>query len=160
MNKLVKTSDWWRIILKFDKPLIAALFGGVSTLTAELLSRILLMFGIGKYSIYQLDSLLITFNRPTTLIGLILNLLVGGLTGIVFYYLLKTLGTDYLIIKSTGVGALSWFIFEMLFTFTVEGKFIDIRPISDYYVNLLGSLAFGITLGVLFKNYLILKSPT
>lgn len=141
--------------MRYDKPLIAALLGALSTIPAEALSRGLLFFGFGKYSIYQLDSCLITFNRPSTVIGLILNIIVGGLTGIVFYYVLQKIGSDYLIIKSAGVGVISWVIFELLFTVTVEGKYIDIRPISDYYTHIIGSVTFGISQGILFNKYLI-----
>ncbi|MHB8074203.1 hypothetical protein [Desulfosporosinus fructosivorans] len=141
--------------MKYDKPLIAAIIGAVSTVPSEVLTRLLLLFGIGKYSIYQLDSLLITFNRPTTIIGLIVNFIVGGFVGIVFYYSLEKIGTDYLTIKSASVGALLWVFFELMFTLTVEGEYIDIRPISDYYVHIFGSLVYGITLGLLFKKYLL-----
>ncbi|SDH85266.1 hypothetical protein [Desulfosporosinus hippei] len=82
--------------MKYDKPLIVAMIGAVSTMPSEVLTRLLLLLGIGKYSIYQLDSLLITFNRPIAIMGLIVNLIVGGFVGIVFYYSLEKIGTDYL----------------------------------------------------------------
>jgi hypothetical protein len=141
--------------LKYDKPLVAALIGASSTIPSEILTRALVFFGIGKYSIYQLDSLLITFNRPTTLMGLILDFIMGGFTGMVFYYALQKIGLDYLVIKSASIGVLSWAFYELLFTATVEGVYFPIRPISDYYLHLLGSLIFGITMGLLYKKYLI-----
>lgn len=146
--------------MKYDKPLIAVLIGALSTITGEILTRALVFLGIGKYSVYQLDSLLITFNRPTTIIGLIFNFVIGGFTGIVFYYALKKIGLDYLVIKSACVGILAWAFTELIFTVTIEGKYIDIRPISDYYVHILGALTFGITLGLLFKKYLFNRSLT
>lgn len=146
--------------MKYNKPLTATIIGAVSTVPSEVVTRLLLLFGIGKYSLYQLDSLLITFNRPSTIMGLIVNFIVGGFVGVVFYYSLEKIGTDYLIIKSASVGALSWLFFELMFTVTVEGEYIDIRPMSDYYVHILGSLAFGITLGLLFKKYLLQRPLT
>ena len=146
--------------MKFDKPLIAALIGALSTITGEILTRALVFFGIGKYSIYKLDSLLITFNRPTTILGLIVNFIVGGSTDVIFYYALKKIGLDYLVIKSACVGILAWALTEFAFTITVEGKFIELRPISDYYIHILGAITFGITLGLLFKKYLLNRSIT
>jgi hypothetical protein len=140
--------------MTYDKPLIAALFGALSTITGEILTRVLIFFGIGKYSVYQLDSLLVTFNRPTTIMGLIVNFIIGGFTGVVFYYLLKKIGQDYLVIKSTFIGLLMWAVTEFLFTSTVDGKYIEIRPVSDYYIHIVAAGAFGITLGLLFKKYL------
>lgn len=146
--------------MRYDKPMVAALIGSLSTIPSEIVTRALISLGIGKYSIYQLDSLLITFNRPTTIMGLIINIIVGGFAGMVFYYALKKIGWDYLVIKSSAIGLMSWAFFELIFTVTVEGTYIDIRPISDYYVHLLGSLTFGITLGLLFKKYLFKMSIT
>ena len=54
--------------MKYDKPLVAALIGALSTIPAEILTRAFVSFGIGQYSVYQLDSLLITQNRPTPII--------------------------------------------------------------------------------------------
>lgn len=144
--------------MKYDKPLVAALLGAVSTIPAEIITLILVFLGIGKYSIYQLDSLLITFNRPILLLGLIVNFIAGSLTAIVFYFSLKKIGSDYLIIKSSLLGALVWFIFELLFTSTIEGEYIPLRPINDYYIHLLSSLIFGVILGILFRRYLF-RSP-
>ena len=72
----------------------------------------------------------------------------------VFHYALKKIGWDYSVIKTSALVLLSWAFFELIFTVTVEGTYIDIRSISDYYIHLLGSLTFGITLGLLFKKYL------
>jgi len=144
--------------LKYDKPLIAVLIGALSTIPGEMATRALVFLGIGKYSIYQLDSLLITFNRPTTIIGLVVNFIVGGLIAVLLYYALNKLGEDYLVLKSVAAGLLFWFVFELIFTATVEGKFIEIRPVSDYYIHLLATIVYGITMGLLFNKYLSKRS--
>jgi len=140
--------------VEYDKPLIAGLLGALSTLIGEISTQLLIYLGVGKYSIYQLDSLLITFNRPSIIVGFIVNFIAGGFIGILFYYAISKLGQDYLVFKGAGVGLLSWGIFELILTATIEGNFIDIRPMSDYYIHLVGTIVFGITLGALFNKYL------
>ncbi|TGE34488.1 hypothetical protein [Desulfosporosinus sp. Sb-LF] len=137
---------------------MAALLGALSTIAGEIVTRALVFFGIGKYSIYNLDSLLVTFNRPTPILGLIVNFIVGGSVGVILYYKIKQIGLDYLVIKSACVGILAWAPLEFAFTVTVEGKYIELRPISDYYVQILGAIIFGITMGILFNKYLFKRT--
>lgn len=146
--------------MRYDKPLIAGLFGALSTIISELLTQTLTSFGIGKYSIYELDSLLITFNRPSILIGLFVNFIAGGTVAVLFYYAISKLGQDYLVIKGAAVGLLAWGIFEIILTATVEGRYFDIRPMDDYYLHLAGTLTFGASLGLLFKKYLFRKTAS
>lgn len=143
-----------------NKPMVAALIGALSTVPAEILTRVLVSMGIGKFSVYQLDSLLITFNRPTSFMGMIVNFIAGGSVAVLFYYAVEKIGQDYLVYKSTFIGALVWLIYELVFTSTVEGKFFGLRPVSDYYVHLIGAITFGITLGLLFNRYLFKKHTT
>jgi hypothetical protein len=146
--------------LKYDKPLTAGLLGAFSTLTGEISTQLLLFLGFGKYSLYQLDSLLITFNRPSIAIGFIVNFTAGGAIAILFYYAISKLGRDFLVFKAVAVGLLSWGIFELILTATIEGRYIAIRPMSDYYVHLIGTIVFGITLGLLFNRYLFNQSAS
>lgn len=144
--------------MKPDKPLIAAVISAASTVVGELMTRACLMVGIGKYSMYELHSLLVTINRPSEAMGVIVGLVVGGFSGIVFYYALVLIGWDYLVAKSIGFSVLCWVMAELIFTATIEGHFIDIRPITDYYVHLFGAIGYGATTGILFKAYL--RSPS
>ncbi|MDR3564434.1 MAG: hypothetical protein P4N41_25765 [Negativicutes bacterium] len=143
--------------MKYDKPLIAGLFGALSTLISEIVTQVFVFFGIGKYSVYELDSLLITFNRPSILLGFIVNIIAGGAIAILFYYAIGKLGQDYLVFKGAAVGLVGWGIFELLLTATVEGHFFEIRPMSDYYIHLIGTVIFGISLGLFFEKYLFYK---
>lgn len=144
--------------MKYDKPLVAVVIGALSTIPGEIFTRVLLFLGIAKYSVYQLDSLLVTFTRPTAMIGLIVNFILGGFISILFYYAIKKLGQDYLVFKGIAVGLLFWAVTELLFTSTVEGRFFPLRPLSDYYVHISAAVIFGITLGLLFNKYLFKKS--
>lgn len=145
--------------MKYNKPLVAGFYGAVSTVVSEAITQIMLYFGIGKYSVYQLDSLLVTFNRPSIIIGLVVNIIAGGTIAVLFYYAVGKLGQDYFIYKGLAVGLVSWGIFELLFTMTIEGVYIDIRPMADYYTHLLASAAYGISLGLLFEKYIFQQLP-
>jgi hypothetical protein len=147
------------IIIKLDKPIIVIFIACFATIPYEIFTRVLLFFGIGKYSLYQLNGFVITIteNRPDAVIGFVVSVAVGGVFGLLFYYSLEKLGTDYLILKAIFSSIFMWVILELVFTSTIEGKTISIRPISDYYVKMLGSIIFGITLGVLFRIFLFKK---
>jgi hypothetical protein len=144
--------------LKDDKLLVTALMGAISTIPAEIISRLLLYFGIGKYCIYQLASLFITLNRPTLILGLILEMIIGSFIAVLFCFAFEKLSSEYLVVKITLASLLAWLVCELAFTFTIEGRFIDIRPISDYYNNLISAAIFGVSLGLLFKRFLFNKS--
>jgi hypothetical protein len=144
--------------MKYDKPMIAALIGGISTIPAEIVTRMLVNAGIGEYSVYYLDSLLITLDTPVPGLGFIVNFIFGGALSVLFYYALPKIGHDYLVLKSVAVGLIMWSFFEILFTLSIEGRFVEVRTSSDYYVHLIGTVVFGITLSLLFNKFVVRKS--
>lgn len=141
--------------MTYDKPMVAILLGAISTLTYELFTRIAILFDYGKYSLYELDSLMVTANRPVTIIGLVVGCVIGGTVAVLFYFALKTLGTDYLIFKAIAGGLLTWAVLEAVFIIAIEGKFIPARSVNDYYVHIIGAIIYGFTLGLLFKKFLL-----
>lgn len=147
------------IIIKLDKPMIVIIIACLSTIPYELLLRALLFFGYGKYSLYELNSFVITITteRPDAVMGFIVSCAVGGVYSLLFYYALEKLGADYLISKAAFSSVFLWVILELVFTSTIEGKTLDIRPISDYYIHMIGSIVYGITIGALFKRFLFQK---
>src|SRR5574342_20738 len=140
-----------------DKVLISGLLGALSTISGEIASRIFVYFGIGKYGIYELASFIITFNRPVFTIGLIVDFLVGSVFATLLYFIFEKLGSCHLVIKTTLFSLLTWLVCELLFTATVEGKYIPIRPINDYYSHIFSAVIFGITLGLLLKKFIFTK---
>ena len=75
---------------------------------------------------------------------------------LIFYYSLRVLGRDYLVVKAAAFSLLTWLFSEILFMWLIEGRgFVPYRPINDYYSELLGAVAFGITVGLLFRKYLL-----
>lgn len=145
--------------MRFDKPLTAFIMGALATIPQEIYTWILLNLGVGKYSVYQLNSLVITINRPNEVLGIISTLLTGGIISVILYYLLSKIGTDYIILKGLTTGLLSWIFTEAIFTWLLEGpKLIQYRPISDYFLQLSGSVVFGIVLGFLYKKYIVVNS--
>ncbi|MFC4801804.1 hypothetical protein ACFPA1_20945 [Neobacillus sp. GCM10023253] len=137
-----------------DKVLLIGLLGVLSTIAGEIASRILVYSGIGKYSIYELSSLIVTFNRPVFTIGLIVDFLVSGVFAILLYFIFKKLGSCHLVIKTAMGSLLAWLVCELLFTAIIEGKYIPIRPINDYYSHIFSTFIFGITLGLLMKKFI------
>jgi hypothetical protein len=141
--------------MEYNKPLIAALLGSISTVPYELFTRLLISLGIGKYSVYQLTSLIITLYRPAAILGIVVSFVLGGLFSIIFYYLLNKFDPDYLVIKSMIFSLIIWVTMETIFVWLIEGpKLIPPRPVADYYIHMLGSLFFGIVQGLLYKKYL------
>lgn len=142
--------------MKYDKPLTAAFLGILSTLPHEIFTRLLLYLGIGKYSVYNLSTLIVTMNRPDPILGFVVTSVVAGTIAVVLYYSLKKIGTDFIFYKALGAALLSWVFMEAIYVWLIEGPgYVPHRPVSDYYLELAGSTVFGITLGFLFKRYLL-----
>lgn len=144
-------------ILKQDKPLIAILLGALSTIAYELFTRLTIFLGAGEYSLYQLDSLIITLDRPTPILGAVISFIVAGFGSAIFYYTLLKIGSDYLIIKSIAFNMLIWSVLEAFFMAVIESRIIEPRAIKDYYNHMFGIIIYGITLGVLYKKFLFKK---
>jgi len=145
--------------VRFDKPLVAFLIGALATIPQEIYTWILLNLGVGRYSVYQLNSLVITINRPNEVLGILSTFLTGGVISVILYYLLNRIGTDYIVLKSLSTGLLSWIFTEAIFTWLLEGPgLIQHRPISDYFLQSSGSAVFGLVLGFLYKKYLVADS--
>ena len=144
--------------LKSDQSLLIILIGAISTIPDEIFTRILVFLGIGKYSVYQLASLIVTLNRPDFILGAVSSAEAGGVIALMFYYTLKKVGPKYLLIKGLMISLLGWSFLELLFTWLIEGThLIPPRPISDYYIEMCGALLFGLVMGLLFKRYSIFK---
>jgi len=144
--------------LKEDRELVAGLIGSLSTIVAELVSKTLGFLKIGKYSTYELASMIITINRPSLIIGFIVSSFVGGILAVMQYYLFMKLHSENIIIKCSAFGVLMWIVLELCFTIFTEGKTIPVRPISAYYVHLISSIFFGITEGIFLKRIIFNES--
>lgn len=141
--------------MNFDKPLVAILIGAIATIPFEIFMRIAKSLGLVKYSLYQLDSIVITSNRPVALLGFIVSSIVGGFIAFILYYALPKIGTDYLVIKSTLFSLFAWSALEVVLTLGFEGTKVPLRPIVGYYIQMVGAIIFGIIIGLLFKKYLL-----
>jgi hypothetical protein len=144
-------------ILKDDKLLKAGAIGALCTILSEIVSQILIVLGFGKYSIFNISSMLVTINRPSIVMGLLVSVTVGVFSAIILYYLLILTGSDNVVIKSVMGSVLLWLALEMFFTMFIEGRFFSIRPISSYYVHLVAAIIFGISEGILFNRILFDK---
>ncbi|WP_310367313.1 hypothetical protein [Neobacillus drentensis] len=137
-----------------DRMLRIGILGVLSTIPGEIASRIFVHFGFGKFGIYELSSLIITFNRPVFTIGLMVDFLVSSVFAVLLYFIFEKFGSCHLVIKTTVGSLFAWLICELLFTTLIEGKYIDIRPINDYYSHIFSTIIFGITLGLLLKKFI------
>lgn len=142
--------------MKPNKPLVALLIGVLATIPQEIYTWFLRYFlGIGDYSVYELNSLIITLNRPNAILGLVSTGIVGGIVSILLYYSLNRIGPDYIILKSIVAGVISWVISETIFTWLLEGpRLMHARSISDYFLQLTGAFVYGVILGLLYKRYI------
>lgn len=146
-------------ILEYNKPLLVAALGALATIPYEIFTRILIYFGIGKFSVYQLSSLIVTLDRPTTIIGMVVCCIVAGTYAISFYYSLKIIGSDYIIFKGITSSLLLWVSMESIYVWLIEGpQLIQPRPVSDYYLQLLGTFLFGLIFGLFFKRYILKRA--
>lgn len=141
--------------MKYDKPVVAAIIGAISAIPYELFTRLLLSFGIGRYSVYQLSSLMITLSRPTTIMGFVVVSVLSSTISVMLYYALSKIGSDYLLAKSILASLLVWIALETIFVWLIEGpRLVPIRPVSDYYLHMFGATIFGLTMGLLMKKYI------
>ncbi|OPX90425.1 MAG: hypothetical protein A4E53_00977 [Pelotomaculum sp. PtaB.Bin104] len=143
--------------MNYDKPLVATALGVASTIPYEIITRVMLFMGIGKYSFYELDSLIVTSNRPSVFLGFIVSSIVGGVLAVILYYATIKIGKDYLVLKGIAISLIFGMVLEVLFMATIEGKSMPLRPLSDYYVHAFGAVIFGVSLGILFNIFLFKK---
>jgi hypothetical protein len=141
-------------MLNNKRALIAGIFGALSTIPGEVITRILVSLGIGKYDEYQLNSLVATINEPSVIIGMIINFIIGSLIGVLLYLLIEKTGKELTICKSIFLGLLIWFIFESSFTAFYEGLLHVQREANDHYVHLVGTTIYGLSQGLLFRYVL------
>jgi hypothetical protein len=140
--------------LKDDKILVAGIIGVVAAIGAEIFAQIMVLTGVAKHSLFALSSMIITLDRPTFIIGFFVTSAVAGVLSVILYLMFLKLGAQHLIIKSIGISIVMWIVLELVFTFAIERKIIEERPLSGYYGHLIDSIIFGIVLGALLKRYL------
>jgi undecaprenyl pyrophosphate phosphatase UppP len=143
--------------VNIKKALLASIIGALSTIPGEIITRIMVSLGVGKYDVYQLNSLVATIDEPSIIMGMIINFIVGGFVAILLYLLLEKIAGKFILIINIGASLLVWFVFESAFTAFFEGLLDVYRPISDHYVHLVATTIYGITQGLLFKAILFKK---
>lgn len=97
-------------------------------------------------------------NSPLSLIlGYSAHFTVGGILGVAFLVLIHLSGYDYSIIKGLFFGAVVWlFLPGMLLSLGIS-SFVP-GDISSNFMLLLDHLAFGLTLGLFFPNFVLMQS--
>lgn len=139
-----------------DKLLLAGVIGIASTVIGEIGSWILLSLGLGKYSVYQENSLIVTFNKPSVVIGFILNILIGSIIGASVYLVTKKWGNKHIILVSLIFTLTAWMFLEIITNAIVDRNIIASRLISGYYNSLINAVAHAVVKALMIK-YLIFK---
>lgn len=140
-----------------DRILIAGAIGIASTVVGEIGSWILLSLGLGKYSVYQENSLIVTFNKPSILIGFILNLLIGSIIGATVYLITKKWGHRHIIMVSLILTLIAWLFLEIIFNAIVDKNIITSRLMSGYYNSLINAIIHAVFKGLLLKRFIFSK---
>lgn len=144
--------------MKKNRYLAVGALGAISTIPGEILSKVLVSLGIGQYPTYELNSLLVLSDEPQFWIGMFINFIVGGLTAVIFYIVFeKWWDTNLVVIKCIIGSWIAWLVYEIMFTAIIEGKSIQVRPISDHVVHIISTGIYGLTLGLLLKGLIYNK---
>ncbi|GFP75481.1 hypothetical protein [Clostridium fungisolvens] len=144
--------------LNDDKILVAGVIGIASTVVGEICSWILLSFGIGTYSTYQINSLIVTYNKPSILVGLFLNLIMGGIIGAAVYLTLKKWGHDHIIMVSLGYTLVAWMFIEIIANGVVDKDLIATRVIGGYVNQFISAVIHAVAKGLMLKWFIFNRS--
>ena len=98
--------------MKLDKPLAAAVIGILSAILYEIFLRLMLLLDLGKYSLYELDSFIVTIERPSAIIGFVVSSAVACFIAGLLYFATYKIGTDYFVTKTIIVSIMSWVFLE------------------------------------------------
>lgn len=101
-------------------------------------------------------SVLLTWSKPTssfaTIFHLIIQLLWGGLLGILFVHLLVSTTSRGIIIKSTYFGLMCWFSFKIIVNLFRVPFLSGIQPVPGAMSNVFAVILWGISLGFILKR--------
>jgi hypothetical protein len=144
--------------LNDSKILLAGAIGIASTIVGEICSWVLIYFKIGTYSAYQINSLIVTYNKPSILIGFALNLIMGGIIGAAVYLTLKKWGDRYIIMVSLGYTLVAWMFIEIIANAVVDKNMITTRVLSGYYNQFISSVVHAIAKGLMLKRFIFYRA--
>ncbi|GFZ33174.1 hypothetical protein CSC2_37000 [Clostridium zeae] len=144
--------------LNDDRILVAGAIGIVSTVVGEICSWIFVYLGIGTYSTYQINSLIVTYNKPSVLVGLFLNLIMGGIIGAAVYLTLKKWGHEHIIMVSLVYTLVAWMCIEIIANAVVDKNLIDTRVIGGYFNQIISAVIHAVAKGLMLKWFIFNKS--
>lgn len=140
-------------IVKYDKPLLAALVGAVSVVPYEIIVIIAKYFGLVSLTVFQMNSMLI-YKQGSWLIGAVTTPLIGGIVSFVLYRMLQIIGTDYLPIKGVFAALITWAILETFFELVFRGITTE-KTVLGHFIHAFGAGTAGFTIGYLLKKFVI-----
>jgi hypothetical protein len=140
-----------------DRILIAGAIGVASTVVGEIGSWILLSLGVGKYSVYQENSLIVTYNTRSMMIGFILNVLIGSIIGATVYLTTKKWGHRHIIMVSLFFTMIAWLGLEIITNAIVDKNIITSRLMSGYYNSIINAIAHAVFKALMIKRFIFSK---
>lgn len=150
-------AESWREEFLKDTPLFGACIGAAASLGKDLFSYLLSFFGLSGHYFWELAagmfiSLEVISEPSSVVIGLLANLIVGALLGILFLYLLKMTGVRFIITKGLLFGLFVWVaVYGVLRAWHITSVAKD-RPVHVLFA-VLAHLAFGLLLGLLAHRF-------
>lgn len=139
--------------VKYDKPLMAMLFGIIPIPLLEGFTQLMKYLGVTKLSLLEMLSLM-WVKEPTWLLGILAMLGVGSWIGLIIYQSGKLFGTDYFLLKAILIETtLALLLFEI---FGTLGKNVLLIPnISSFFVHVLSAMFGGASTGFLIKKLFV-----
>ncbi len=147
-----------RKALNDDKIITAGIIGIVSTIVGEICSWIFIYFGIGKYSTYQINSLIVTYDKPSAMVGFFLNLLFGGIIGAAVYLTANKWGNRHVMLISLAYTLVAWMVIEIVFNGVVYKSIIEARELSGYYGQYISAVIHAVAKAIMLNHFIYHKS--
>jgi hypothetical protein len=138
--------------MKYDKPLLAMLFGFTPLPVLEGFTQIMKHLGLTSLSVFEALSLM-WLRKPSWVLGILAMLGIGSWIGLIIYQSGKILGVDYFPIKAMLIELTSVFLIFSIFG-TIGRNELIIQSVSGFFVHAFAAAIGGLSTGFLIKKYL------
>jgi len=137
---------------KMDTILRGSIIGFIATIPYIMVSWVLYMLGISPSTVIHYGAILITspgtaITTLTLLLGLLAVTISGTFMGNILAFLLNWTGSDYALLKSTGLGVVLWIVHSKVLPSLIEPKLFKVLPPSMVLQALIVAGIWGIVAG-------------
>ena len=140
-----------------DTILRGTIVGLVATIPYIIISWVLFLLGISSSTVIHYGAILITppgtqITTLTLLLGLLAVVISGAFMGNVVSFLLHWTGKDYVMLKSFGVGIVSWILHSKILPSLIEPRlFMVLSPAMDIQAIVVSGV-WGIVAGYTYQR--------